>query len=383
MRIFHLSDLHIGMRLCGRDLSKDQAYVLGQVVDLVAKEKPDVVVLAGDLYDKAVPSAEAVAMFDGFLTDLLDASKETTIMAIAGNHDSAPRIDYLREILKRQNVYIVGNPPMQEGERMVCVTKEDAYGPVNFYLLPFVKPSMVRRNLGLSEGDETLSYDESVRRLIGREDIDQGERNVLVSHQFYLPVGKDPGKVERSDNETVMVGNIDQVFSDVLDPFDYAALGHIHKPMKVGSEVLRYCGTPMGYSISEANQQKGIIDVTLGEKGEVKTEVLPLYPLHAIRDLKGESEELLAQGCDDYVRLTLTDQSEHNSMELLERLRDAFPGLLEIRREHMGGVDYSASVEDPIESDPFTLICDFLKDSSDEEKEILEEVINSVKGGSV
>ncbi|MBQ2576988.1 MAG: exonuclease subunit SbcD, partial [Lachnospiraceae bacterium] len=134
MRIFHLSDLHIGMRLCGRDLSKDQAYVLGQVVDLVAKEKPDVVVLAGDLYDKAVPSAEAVAMFDGFLTDLLDASKETTIMAIAGNHDSAPRIDYLREILKRQNVYIVGNPPMQEGERMVCVTKEDAYGPVNFYL---------------------------------------------------------------------------------------------------------------------------------------------------------------------------------------------------------------------------------------------------------
>ncbi len=382
MRIFHLSDLHIGMRLCGRDLSKDQAYVLGQIVELVKERKPDVVILAGDLYDKSVPSAEAVTLFDNFLTDLMEALAGRAIMAIAGNHDSAPRIDYLKAILKRQNVYIVGNPPMKEGERIVCVTKEDAYGPVHFYLLPFVKPSMVRRNLGLAEGDEALSYDETVRRLLAREEINTKERNVLVSHQFYLPVGKDAGEVERSETETVMVGNIDQVFSDVLSPFDYAALGHIHKPMKVGSQVLRYCGTPMGYSISEANQEKGIIEVELLEKGEVKTEVLPLYPLHKILDLKGESEELIRQGCEDYVRLTLTDQTEQNSMELIERLRNAFPGLLEIRREHMESVDYTLQVGGESLSDPFTLICDFLKDSSEEEQEILKEVINSVKGGA-
>jgi len=189
MKIFHLSDLHIGLKLFNRDLREDQMYILDQIVSLAIKEKPDAIVIAGDIYDKAVPSAEAVAVFDHFITSLAERLPKTEIMMISGNHDSAPRVNAFRQILSRQRIHMIGVPPFTEEEHIEKVTVQDQYGTVTFYLLPFVKPSMVKQITGVDENGNNLSYDETLHRLLDRETIDESERNVLVSHQFYLPVG--------------------------------------------------------------------------------------------------------------------------------------------------------------------------------------------------
>ena len=381
MKIFHLSDLHIGLKLMNRDLREDQEYILHQIVEKAAEIQPDAVVIAGDIYDKAVPSAEAVEVFDHFIAGLAAAVPEGTVMMISGNHDSAPRVNCFRNILSRQNLYMVGLPPQREDEYIEKVTLEDRFGKVNFYLLPFVKPSMVKMITGTDENGNNLSYSDTVRRLIGRENIDPLQRNVLVSHQFYLPAGKNPEDVERMDSEIRTVGNIDQVSGDILEAFDYGALGHIHKPMKVGKDCYRYCGTPLACSVSEAGQQKGIILAELGEKGtEVKISVLPLEPLRRIRVIRGSLKEVLDQGCGDYVSAVLTDRVDLDVIDMQDRMRHAFPNLLEIRRETERKAEYreeTAAEEDL--KDPFALCCSFFNDLDEEEKEILLDVIHTVQ----
>ena len=380
MKFFHLSDLHIGLKLMNHDMREDQEYILSEVIEVAGREKPDAIVIAGDIYDKAVPSAEAVEVFDCFLEKLTEAAPEAVIMMISGNHDSAPRIDCFRKVLSRQNVYMVGQPPRMETEYIEKVTLNDAYGEVNFYLLPFVKPSMVKQVVGVDENGNNLSYNETLHRLIGREKINSDERNVLVSHQFYLPSGKNAEDVERMDSEMRTVGNIDEVSADVLEKFDYAALGHIHKPMKVGSELYRYCGTPLACSVSEAQQQKGIIMIEMGVKGEVETTVLPLYPLHQVRVIKGELEEILAEKSQDYVTVILTDKKDLDVIDMQERIRLAFPNLLEIRRENQRKTDYTRTLQTEELLDPYELCCSFLKDLDEEEKMILQDVLHTVQG---
>lgn len=381
MKFFHLSDLHIGLKLMNRDLRKDQEYILSQIVDMAAKEMPDAVVIAGDIYDKAVPSAEAVEVFDSFITDLTSALPEAAIMMISGNHDSGPRVDCFRNILSRQNLHMIGMPPRTEEEFIEKVVLEDEYGKVNFYLLPFVRPSMVREIAGTDESGSNLSYDKTIHKLIEREQIHNNQRNVLVSHQFYIPWGGLAEEVERMDSEIRTVGNIDQVSADVLEPFDYAALGHIHKPMRVGKEQFRYCGTPLACSVSEAGQEKGIVMAELKEKGEkVCITVLPLKPLRQMRVIKGGLEEVLHQACDDYVTVILTDKEDMDVLDMQDRLRLAFPFLLEVRRECVRKADYAKEMKAEEDLDPFELCCRFLKDSDDEEKEILRDVIHAVLG---
>ena len=381
MKFFHLSDLHIGLKLMNRDLRKDQEYILSQIVDMAAKEMPDAVVIAGDIYDKAVPSAEAVEVFDSFITDLTSALPEAAIMMISGNHDSGPRVDCFRNILSRQNLHMIGMPPKTKEEFIEKVVLEDEYGKVNFYLLPSVRPSMVREIAGTDENGSNLSYDKTIHKLIEREQIHNNQRNVLVSHQFYIPWGGLAEEVERMDSEIRTVGNIDQVFADVLEPFDYAALGHIHKPMRVGKEQFRYCGTPLACSVSEAGQEKGILMAELKEKGEkVCITVLPLKPLRQVRVIKGGLEEVLYQACDDYVTVILTDKEDLDVLDMQDRLRLAFPFLLEIRREYVRKADYAKEMKAEEDLDPFELCCRFLKDSDDEEKEILRDVIHAVLG---
>ena len=360
MKIFHLSDLHIGLKLMNRDLREDQEYILNKITELAGREQPQAVVIAGDIYDKAVPSAEAVEVFDCFLEKLTEAAPEAVIMMISGNHDSAPRIDCFRKVLSRQNVYMVGQPPRMETEYIEKVVLKDEYGKVNFYLLPFVKPSMVKQVVGVDENGNNLSYNETLHRLVGRERINPDERNVLVSHQFYLPAGKNAEDVERMDSEMRTVGNIDEVSADVLAKFDYAALGHIHKPMKVGSEFYRYCGTPLACSVSEAQQQKGIIMVEMDVKGEAKTTVLPLEPLRQVKVVKGTLEEVLKESCQDYVTVILTDKADLDVIDMQERIRLAFPNLLEIRRENQRKAEYSRTLQTEELLDPYELCCSFL-----------------------
>lgn len=383
MKFFHLSDLHIGLKLMNRDLREEQMDILRQVIHLAREEQPDAVVIAGDIYDKAVPAAEAVEVFDSFITELKRAVPETEMMLISGNHDSGLRLNCFREILDEQKVHMIGLPPRREEEYIEKVTLQDEFGPVNFYLLPFVKPSMVKQIVGVDENGNNLSYDATLHKLIAREEVNTAERNVLVSHQFYLPVGENAESVERMDSEIRTVGNIDAVASDVLEAFDYAALGHIHKPMKVGSELYRYCGTPLACSVSEAGQQKGVIMVEIGEKDSktsVKITVLPLKPLREVRIIKGSLEEVLAQACEDFVTVILTDRVDLDIMDMQDRIRMAFPYLLEIRREVLRKADYSEQLMAEKEQDPFELCCSFLKDLDDEEKTILRDVIHTVQG---
>ena len=380
MRFFHLSDLHIGLKLHGRDLREDQEYIFHQVVEKARERRPDAVVIAGDIYDKAVPSAEAVEVFDSFLMELTRALPDAQIMMISGNHDSAPRINCYRGLLSQQHVHMIGLPPQGEEERIARVTLADAYGPVNFFLLPFVRPSMVKQIVGTDENGNNLSYDETLRRLLEREEVDETQRNVLVSHQFYLPAGTGAEEIERSDSEVRTVGNIDAVASEVLSPFDYAALGHIHKPMKVGNERCRYCGTPLAYSVSEASQEKGILEVELGRKGEVTVRTLALSPLRRVRVITGTLGEVLREASDDYVSVILTDRMDLDVLDMQERLRLAFPHLLEIRREQTRRADYSGTAAPGKEADPLELTLAFLNgEADDEEKELLEDVIRTVQ----
>ena len=380
MKFFHLSDLHIGLKLMNRDLHEDQEYILKEVTELAKQECPDAVVIAGDIYDKAVPSAEAVEMFDQFLEKLTEAVPDAVIMMISGNHDSAPRVDCFRKVLSRQKVYMIGQPPRTEDEYIEKVTLKDEYGNVNFYLLPFVRPSVVKPVVGTDENGNNLSYDKTLHRLIGREEINSAERNILVSHQFYLPAGKRAEDIERMDSEMRTVGNIDEVSADILEKFDYAALGHIHKPMKVGSEVFRYCGTPLACSVSEAEQEKGIIMVEMEAKGELKMTVLPLKPLHKIKVVKGTLEEILKENCTDYVTVILTDKADLDVIDMQERIRLAFPNLLEIRRENQRKADYSRALQTEELLDPYELCCSFLKEINEEEKAILQDVLHTVQG---
>lgn len=379
MKFFHLSDLHIGLKLFNRDLREDQEYILRQITDIAVREQPQAVVIAGDIYDKAVPSAEAVEVFDRFIAGLNSALPDTAVMMIAGNHDSGPRINCFRSVLSRQNVYMIGQPPRVEGEQIEKVILKDESGPVNFYLLPFVRPSMVKQLTGVDENGNNLSYNEALHRLIGREEIDPSQRNVIVSHQFYLPSGTDAEAVERMDSEVRTVGNIDQVSADILEQFDYAALGHIHKPMKAGSEFIRYCGTPLACSVSEAGQKKGIIMVELGDKGDRKTTVLPLEPLRQVRVVRGELEEVLEQACGDYVTVILTDKADLDVFDMQDKIRSAFPNLLEIRRETLRRTDYERAYALQEELDPFELCCAFLNEPDEDEKALLRDVINIVR----
>ncbi len=383
MRIFHLSDLHIGLKLLNRDLRQDQEYILREIAELAAERKPDAVLIAGDIYDKAVPSAEAVEVFDHFVSDLVRAVPEAELMMISGNHDSGSRVNVFRSVLRQQHIHMIGIPPQRPEEHVEKVTLEDDYGRVHFYLLPFVKPSMVREITGADENGNALSYDAALHRLLAREHVGEGDeagdRNVLVSHQFYLPKGQDPAQAERMDSEVRTLGNIDVVYADALAPFDYAALGHIHKPMKVGCEQYRYCGTPIAASVSEAGQQKVVLEVELGAKGELTVTPLPLRPLHEVQVLEGTLEEVLQQASENYATVILTDRVDLDVLDMQDRLRNAFPNLLEIRRQTLRGAEYQSLPPLQNEMGTYELCMEFLKDLDEEEKALLQDVIHCVQ----
>jgi exonuclease SbcD len=380
VKLLHISDLHIGIKLYNRDLANDQEYVFEQIIEYVKKYTPDVIIIAGDIYDKAVPSAEAVQLFNSFMEKLYKALDKSQIMMISGNHDSAQRIDYLSWILEKQRLHIAGIPPKTPDEFIKKVTLNDEYGEINFYLLPFSKPSMIKGVFD-TDSDNTYSYNEALHKLFEHEiktgHLDPDKRNVLISHQFYLPIGQDVSKVERSESEISAVGNVDVVSNDVLAPFDYVALGHIHKPMTVGEERFRYSGTPLAYSISEANQEKGALLVDIGKKGDTKIEKLPLKPLHKIITIENTFENVLKYPTEDYVQVILTDTDDLDVVDLKERLDIAFPNLLEIQRKYTRGLNVSSNENIEIKNiSPYDLICEFIPDMDDEEQEIMRSVIN-------
>lgn len=380
MRFFHLSDLHLGIKLYEHDLLKDQKAILDEIVALTRQYQPDAVVFAGDIYDRSVPPVEAVALFDDFMTQLRAALPNGEIMLISGNHDSAQRLDVFRSELSDRGIHMIGNPPMQKGETIERVTLTDDFGAVNFYLLPFVRPGMVRLVAGTKENGDNLSYPEAFSRLLALSPLNPNERNVLVSHQFFLPDGGDAENIERAENEVKQVGNLDAIPASLIADFDYGALGHIHKPMKVGSETLRYCGTPMPYSLSEENQQKGILMVEMGAKGDVQTTVLPLHPVHQVRKLRATREALLSGASEDFVSICVIGAEAAEMVGLRELLRERYPNLLELRREREETVELEALQERTETLSPYELCLQFAGERLNaEEKALLTEVMNAMK----
>ena len=380
MRFFHLSDLHLGIKLYEHDLLKDQKAMLDEIVALTRQYQPDAVIFAGDIYDRSVPPVEAVALFDDFMTQLRAALPNGEIMLISGNHDSAQRLDVFRSELSDRGIHMIGNPPMQKGETIERVTLTDDFGAVNFYLLPFVRPGMVRNVVDTKENGDNLSYPEAFSRLLALSPLNPDERNVLVSHQFFLPDGGDAENIERAENEVKQVGNVDAIPASLIADFDYAALGHIHKPMKVGSETLRYCGTPMPYSLSEENQQKGILMVEMGAKGDVQTTVLPLHPVHQVRKLRATREALLSGASEDFVSICVMGAEATEMVGLRELLRERYPNLLELRREREETVELAALQERAETLSPYELCLQFAGERLNaEEKALLTEVMNAMK----
>ncbi|MCU6687013.1 exonuclease SbcCD subunit D [Dorea acetigenes] len=385
MKFFHLSDLHIGKQLHSYNLKEDQEAILSQVVEAARRLHPDAVVIAGDIYDKQVPSAEAVTVFNCFLTELSDIAPPISVLITAGNHDSARRLDYASEILDRHHIHIAGVPPIEQGEYLKKVTFQDAYGEVDFYLLPFVKPGYVR-NL-LDDEMEGNSYTEAVRMLLEREDIDVSKRNVLVSHQFYTFGGNEP---QRSDSEAVVVGGLDNVDAGVLEKFDYAALGHIHRPQQIGNSRFRYCGTLLKYSVSESEDNKHLLMVELGEKGtEPVYTAVPLSPIRDVRRLEGKFENILEEAKNkklrnDYVSITVTDEVE--PYQFRERLEETYPFLLEVRVENTRTRTKMEEQEEVMDiSDPLQVFGRFFEEMqgrqmSREEEALLKDVLEEMEG---
>lgn len=380
MRFFHLSDLHIGLRLDNHDLHEDQEYILNQIVDLAAQEQPDAICIAGDLYNRSVPSADAVQLFDRFVTKLRDRAPNSELLMISGNHDSGERIGLYRDLLARQHVHLAGLPPKAPEEYIPRVTLKDDYGEVDFYLLPFTAPGMVRQVVEPDPQGCGLSYEESLRRLIGREQIDPERRSVILSHQFYIPSGTEAKDTARMGGEVVMVGNVDAVPIDVLDPFDYAALGHLHKPSVVGSDTRRYCGTPLACSLSEEGQQKAVVVVEMEEKGNIHTRLLPLTPLRQIRRVEGTLQEILSlPGSDDYVHVALADDMEGNAKEVLDQLRVHFPRLLKLESLHMRAAATEDTSAQAGKLTPWEICMLFMPDLESEELELLKEIVAKVE----
>lgn len=384
MKFFHLSDLHIGKQLHRYNLKEDQQVILKEVIAYAKELRPDAIVIAGDIYDKSVPSAEAVTIFDEFLTELSEITPVIPILIISGNHDSPDRLNYASEILRRHHIYLVGNVPEQPEEYIEKVTLQDTYGEVDFYLLPFMKPGYVR-NVFVNNVPET--YADAVREIIKREEIDYNKRNVLVSHQFY--VGEKEGSPETCDSEVFSVGGIDNVDIGAVKEFDYVALGHLHGAQYVSRPKIRYCGTLLKYSVSESTQTKSLTVVTLKEKGE-KPEIAcyPLHPLRDVRKKKGTLEEIIKEAGEeekeDYISITLTDEIDpYKPKEQLERV---FSHILEIRVDNQRTrTKLKEMDEELVMKDPFTSFCEFYKEMqgremNTQEETIMKEIFDNVKG---
>lgn len=330
MKLMHLSDLHLGKRLNEFSLLEDQSFILQQLVELVRSEQPDCVLLAGDIYDKPVPPAEAVTLFDDFLNKL---AQLTTVCVTSGNHDSAERLAFGAQLMREGGVHFCG---LYTGEPQ-CVTLQDAYGSVHIYLLPFLKPAHVRHCLPPTEAEQVTTYHEALRCAVERLHINAAERNVLVAHQFVTGA-------QTAGSEAVNVGGVDNIGAEVFAAFDYTALGHIHRAQNVGSERVRYSGTPLKYSFAEWQQEKSVTLVELDEKGTVSVTALPLAPLRDLRKLRGSYEELMSRDfydelpkdsdglLRDFYHLTLTD--EEDVPDAVQKLRSVYKNLLQLEYDN-------------------------------------------------
>lgn len=323
MKLIHLSDLHLGKRVNEYSMLEDQEYILKKIINIIDGEKPDGVIIAGDIYDKSVPPAEAVGLFDDFLVSL--ARRNLRVFVISGNHDSPERIAFGSRIMDADGIHL---SPVYNGD-IKPISMQDKYGTVDIYMLPFIKPAHVRRYCD----DEIVTYTDAVKYAISKMNINPDNRNVLITHQFVTGA-------RRSESEEISVGGTDNVDASVFDPFDYVALGHIHSPQNCGSDKIRYCGTPLKYSFSEAKDKKSVTVVELAEKGNAAYRTVDLNPKHDLVELKGTYAALTLRSFyentswqEDYTHITLTD--EEDIPDAVGKLRAIYHHLMKLDYDNL------------------------------------------------
>jgi exonuclease sbcCD, D subunit len=376
MKLFHLSDLHIGKRVNEFSMIEDQKYILKRILDLAEEEKPDGIILAGDIYDKQIPSAEAVQVFDEFITRL--AGRAIPVFIISGNHDSAERLAFGGRLLNSRGIYL---SPVYDGS-VTKIPLKDQYGTVWIHLLPFIRPSTVR-HVFENEADLVTDVQTAAETVIRHMEIDLKDRNILVAHQFVTGAS-------RCESEDVQVGGLDNIDAAVFTPFDYTALGHIHSPQNVGIDRVRYCGTPLKYSFSEVDQEKSITVVELEKKGTVRTSLLPLKPLRDMRKLRGTYLELTDRSFyrdmnrEDYIQVTLTD--EDDVPDGLQKLRVIYPNIMQLlydnqRTKTTQEVDAAQAVEKKTEIELFYEFYELQNNQpmTKQQKDFAEQLIREIK----
>lgn len=384
MRLIHLSDLHIGKRVNEFSMLEDQEYILKEILGIIDDEQPDGVIIAGDVYDKSVPSEEAVKLLDSFLTSL--AKRKLQVYIISGNHDSAAKLAFASSLIDLSGIHI---SPVYDsaqiammGDGLVRPYKlEDGKGQmVNIYMLPFVKPAMVR-SVFPDEADYIKDYTDACRVAVEHMDVDEKVTNILVAHQFVT------GAVRSESEENV--GGLDNVDVSVFDSFDYVALGHIHGPQKVGRETVRYCGTPLKYSLSEANHTKSVTVVDIPENKKIEIRTVPLVPMHELREVKGTFDELMDRrnyegtAVDDYLYVVLTD--EDDVPDALGKLRTVYPNVMKLgydntRTRVTQTIDDGAVLEGKKPIDLFGELYEKQnnQEMSDEQRSFVQDIIDSI-----
>ena len=373
MKLIHLSDLHLGKRVNEYSMLEDQEFILKKIINIVDDEKPDGVIIAGDVYDKPVPSAEAVQLFDSFLSSL--ARRKLQVFVISGNHDSSERIAFGSKIMDASGVHM---SPVYDG-KVSPISLEDEHGTVDVFMLPFFKPVSVRK----FAGDEIATYTDAMKFAVSQMSINAKNRNVLVAHQFVTGS-------KTCESDSVSVGGADNVDASVFDGFDYVALGHLHSPQNCGSNHIRYCGSPLKYSFSEANDKKSVTVVELAEKGEVTCREVPLIPKRDMVELKGTYEELTAKSYyenktwqEDYTHITLTD--EQDVPEAIGKLRAVYHNLMKLdydntRTQSNAEIDAVVDLE---KKSPLEIFSEFFelqnnKEMTSEQTEFMRKLISEV-----
>ena len=318
MKLFHISDLHLGKRVYEFSMLEEQRELLCTILHKIDEEKPNLLLISGDIYDKPVPPTEAVKLLDTFLTEL--SARKLHTYLIAGNHDSAQRLEFGKEIFGMEQIHISGS--IEKG--LAHFTETDEYGSVEIWLLPFFKPAHIN---GILPTESVSSYAEAAKVLLERENIDFSCRNIILVHQFVTW----KGRAERSESETLSLGGVDEIDAGLLFDFDYAALGHLHSPQQMGKRTVRYAGSPMPYSFSEIHRKKGITVVELREKGDISFDFIPLETKRNFREIKGQLQKLIAAGkaeggSMDYIRCILTD--EEALLDPVGQIRSVYPNLM-------------------------------------------------------
>lgn len=378
MKILHLADLHLGKVIQEQSLLEDQKYMLNEIIEKIKEEEIDIILISGDVYDRSIPQADAIDLLDDFLNILIKDLKKQ-VFIISGNHDSKERLGFGNKIFENEGLFISSK---YEG-KIKKVELQDEYGKLNIYMLPFIKPIEVKKYFD----DESLSYDETIKKIIEKEDIDESQRNIILTHQFVTSIGEE---VERTESEVLTLGGTDNVDISNYNKFDYVAIGHVHRPQRIGRDTARYAGTMLKYSFSEVNHKKTMPIIDFKEKGNIDIKLVELKPLRDMREIKGPIEKLIEnyeeENANDYIRAIITN--EEPVYDAIGQIRRIYPNVLKLEVQNskiLSNIEFKTENLQKVKSkSEVELFNEFYKFQNNielnvEQKNLIQEVVKEIK----